>query len=102
MHRYNFARLTLLGSFETIRIVQNSGFGVFSAMESFPNNLRREYIVLQWDLDQEDEIEHNNSKDFFLGFMSRVANFDSVVAIPGKYFIIIFHVAISIAESLVV
>ena len=59
-------------------------------------------MVLQWDLDQEDEIEHNNSKDLFLGCMSRVANFDSVVAMPGKYFIILFHVAISITESLVV
>ena len=99
MHRYNFARL--LGSIETIRIVQNSGFGVFSTMESFPNNLYRKYMVLQWDLDQEDEIEHDNSTYLFDEFMSRVANFDSVVAMPGKYFIILFHVAISITESLV-
>ena len=99
MRRYNFA--WLLGSIETIRIVQNSGFGVFSTMRSFPNNLCREYMVLQWDLDQEDEIEHDNSKGLFPGFMSRVANFDSVVAMPGKYFIILFHVAISITESLV-
>ena len=97
MHSYNFAR-----SIETIRIVQNSGFGVFSTMEILSDHLRRDYMVLQWDLNQEDEIEHDNSTNLFSEFMSRLVNFDSVVAMPGKYFIILFRVAISIAESLVV
>ena len=99
MHSYNFARL--LGSIETIQIVQNSGFVVFSTMDSLFDVPYKIYNVLQWDLNQEDETEHHNSKCLFTGHMLRVANFYSVVAIPGKYFIILFHVAISIAEGLV-
>ena len=99
MHSYNFARL--LGSIETIRIVQNSGFVVFSTMDSYFGVPCKIYKVLQWDLNQEDETEHHNSKYLFRGRMLRVANFYSVVAIPGKYFIMLFHVAISIAEGLV-
>ena len=99
VHSYNFARL--LGSIETIRIVQNSGFVVFSTMDSYFNVPYKIYKLLQLDLNQEDEAEHDNSTGLFVRDMSRVANFYSVVAIPGKYFIILFHVAISIAEGLV-
>ena len=99
MHSYNFD--PLLRSIETIRIVQNSCFGVFSTMESYPFKVPRKYGVPQWDLNQEDEIKCDTSAAFVLKNVLRLANFDSVVAMPGKYFLILFHVAISIAEGLV-
>ena len=83
-YRFFLVDIESIGSIETMQIVHNSVFGVFSAMESINDDFCSGSVVLQWDLNQKDVNRFCDEKVSFTRKVLRVINSCSVVAILGK------------------